>query len=179
MALLADHIRDSEAAARVWRTLNSRAVLGAGYAVAATLTGVAILLAASPPETGPLAPASQLVLTVLSLNLILILALTTVVALRFSALLNARESDAGARLHLRFVTLFALAAVAPAVVVRMLQQDVVHGTKVGRTWRINPWSLVPMVLALAVEREAGAPPEGPRTAATPRRQGRRAGPRTE
>ncbi|HVI32846.1 PAS domain-containing sensor histidine kinase [Phenylobacterium sp.] len=119
MALLADHIRDSETAARVWRTLNSRAVLGAGYAVAATLTGVAILLAASPPETGPLAPASQLVLTVLSLNLILILALTTVVALRFTALLNARESDAGARLHLRFVTLFALAAVAPAVVVAL------------------------------------------------------------
>src|SRR6185369_14965422 len=48
-----------------------------------------------------------------------ILALTTIVALRFLALLNARDSDAGARLHLRFVTLFALAAVAPAVVVAL------------------------------------------------------------
>ncbi|WP_374470535.1 ATP-binding protein [Phenylobacterium sp.] len=119
MALLADQIRESETAARVWRALNSRLVLGVSYGVAAALTGVAILLAASPPETGPLGPASQLILTVLSLNLVLILAITTIVALRFTALLNARESDAGARLHLRFVTLFALAAVAPAVVVAL------------------------------------------------------------
>ncbi|HEY8617967.1 PAS domain-containing sensor histidine kinase [Phenylobacterium sp.] len=119
MALLADHLRNSETAARLWRALNSRVVLGVGYGLAAALTGVAILLAASPPETGPLGPASQLILTVLSLNLVLILAITTIVALRFTALLNARDSDAGARLHLRFVTLFALAAVAPAVVVAL------------------------------------------------------------
>ena len=47
-------------------------------------------------------PTSELILTVLGFNLVLILALTTVVALRFVALLNARDSDAGARLHLRF-----------------------------------------------------------------------------
>ncbi|WP_395670499.1 ATP-binding protein, partial [Phenylobacterium sp.] len=97
----------------------SRLVLGVGYGLAAALTGVAILLAASPPETGPLGPASQPILAVLSLNLVLILAITTVMALRFAVLLKARESDAGARLHLRFVTMFAMAAAAPAVVVAL------------------------------------------------------------
>jgi two-component system nitrogen regulation sensor histidine kinase NtrY len=119
MTFLAAQFRQSEIAARVWRTVNSRLVLGVGYGLAAALTGLAILLAASPPETGPLGPASQPILAVLSLNLVLILAITTVMALRFAVLLKARESDAGARLHLRFVTMFALAAAAPAVVVAL------------------------------------------------------------
>lgn len=106
-------------AGKLRQALRSRLVLGGGYGLAAGLTGLAILLAASPPETGPVGPASELILTVLGFNLVLILALTTIVALRFAALLAARESDAGARLHLRFVTLFALAAVAPAVVVAL------------------------------------------------------------
>jgi two-component system nitrogen regulation sensor histidine kinase NtrY len=85
--------------------------------VAFGLTALAILLAASPPEKGPLGPASQLILTLLGLNLILIIGLITAVALRIFALLEARSRDAGARLHVRFVRLFALAAVAPALVV--------------------------------------------------------------
>jgi two-component system nitrogen regulation sensor histidine kinase NtrY len=111
--------RGERALERLRQVSGSRLILGVGYGLSAGLTGLAILLAASPPETGPLGPASQLILTVLGFNLILILALTTVVALRFAALLRARQSDAGARLHLRFVTLFALAAVAPAVVVAL------------------------------------------------------------
>ncbi|MFI4964797.1 MAG: ATP-binding protein [Caulobacterales bacterium] len=99
--------------------MQSRGVLGVGYGIAAVLTGLAILLAASPPSTGPLGPASQLILTVLGFNLILILALTLVVIRRFWALLDARDSDPGARLQLRFVTLFALAAVTPAIVVAL------------------------------------------------------------
>ncbi|WP_309645231.1 PAS domain-containing sensor histidine kinase [Phenylobacterium sp.] len=105
--------------ARFWRTLQSRYVLGGGYALAAILTAVAILLAASPPETGPLAPASKNILAILGFNLVLILALAGQVGVRLAALLRARSEDAGARLHLRFVTLFALAAVAPAVVVAL------------------------------------------------------------
>ena len=101
----------------MWRVLQSRYVVGGGYALAACLTAVAILMAASPPETGPLGPASHLILTLLGLNLILILALAALTGLRLRGLLRARAQDAGARLHLRFVTLFALAAVAPAVVV--------------------------------------------------------------
>ena len=119
MALVSEHAAGNGRVARLWRTLQSRVVLGFGYCVAAILTGVAIFLAASPPETGPLGPASELILTVLGFNLVLILALVGVVGLRFLALLKARDSDAGARLHLRFVTLFALAAVAPAVVVAL------------------------------------------------------------
>ncbi len=115
-------------AERIWRTLQSRGVLGGGYAIAALLTGVAILLAASPPSQGPLGPTSELILTVLGFNLVLILALTLVVALRFGELLDARDRDPGARLQLRFVTLFALAAVAPAVVVALFYGVLVnHG----------------------------------------------------
>ncbi|MFI4950989.1 MAG: ATP-binding protein, partial [Caulobacterales bacterium] len=110
---------DAAGAGRVWRALQSRVVLGIGYGLAAALTGLAILLAASPPSTGPLGPASDLILTVLGLNLVLILGLTLVVFLRFATLLNARDRDPGARLQLRFVTLFAMAAVAPAVVVAL------------------------------------------------------------
>lgn len=107
------------AGVRLWRALNSRYVLGGGYAVAVLLTGLAIFLAASPPQAGPLTPASTMILTVLGFNLALILALAGLVAVRFLALFDAGASDAGARLHLRFVTLFALAAVAPAVVVAL------------------------------------------------------------
>jgi two-component system, NtrC family, nitrogen regulation sensor histidine kinase NtrY len=106
-------------AGRVWQAMQSRVVLGIGYGLAAALTALAILLAASPPSTGSLGPASQLILTVLGFNLVLILALTLVVIRRFWALLDARDSDPGARLQLRFVTMFALAALAPAVVVAL------------------------------------------------------------
>ncbi|MBR7619934.1 PAS domain-containing sensor histidine kinase [Phenylobacterium sp. 20VBR1] len=106
-------------AARLWRAIQSRYVLGGGYALALLLTGVAILLAASPPETGPLAPASKNILAILGFNLVLILCLAGIMGARLVALLDARSMDAGARLHLRFVALFALAAVAPAVVVAL------------------------------------------------------------
>jgi len=99
--------------------MQSRVVLAAGYGLSAALTALAILLAASPPSTGSLGPASQLILTVLGFNLALILALTLVVIRRFWALLDARDRDPGARLQLRFVTMFALAALAPAVVVAL------------------------------------------------------------
>jgi len=119
MALAMRQWASAVGAGRVWQAMQSRVVLGCGYGLAAALTGLAILLAASPPSTGPLGPASELILTVLGFNLILILALTLVVFLRFAALLDARDSDAGARLQVRFVMLFAVAAVAPAVVVAL------------------------------------------------------------
>ena len=117
--LVQDGGAEATPSARLWRTLQSRYVLGGGYALAALLTAVAILLAASPPETGPLAPASKNILAILGFNLVLILALAAQVGVRLAVLLRARSEDAGARLHLRFVTLFALAAVAPAVVVAL------------------------------------------------------------
>jgi two-component system nitrogen regulation sensor histidine kinase NtrY len=126
MAWLIDHIRKSPGVGRVWRLLQSRVVLGVGYGVAVALTALSIMLAASPPVSGPIGPASSLILTVLGFNLVLILALAAVVALQFVGLLNARASDAGARLHLRFVRLFALAAVAPAVVVALFMGVLVN-----------------------------------------------------
>src|SRR5947209_7074569 len=106
-------------ASRAWRVMQSRVVLGGGYGVAVALTALAIFLAASPPSTGSLGPASQLILTVLGFNLVLILALTLLVVRRFSVLLDARDRDPGARLQLRFVTMFALAALVPAIVVAL------------------------------------------------------------
>lgn len=117
MALLTHFAFRHPALPRIRNVLQSRAVLGVGYSVAAGLTGLAIVLAASPPEKGPLGPASQLILTVLGFNLILILGLIAAVSLRVLELLQARSHDAGARLHVRFVRLFALAALVPALVV--------------------------------------------------------------
>ncbi|WP_296598925.1 PAS domain-containing sensor histidine kinase [Phenylobacterium sp.] len=117
MALLTHPAFRHPVLGRIRSALQSRVVLGVGYGVAAALTGLAILLAASPPEKGPLGPASQLILTVLGLNLVLIVGLLAAVSLRLLELLKARSHDAGARLHVRFVRLFALAALAPALVV--------------------------------------------------------------
>ena len=91
--------------------------LSVGYGLAVALTGLAIFLAASPPAQGPLGPASDVILTVLFLNLFLILFLVTSVGMRIFELLDARSSDAGARLHVRFVGWFAAAALVPAAVV--------------------------------------------------------------
>ena len=117
MALLAHPVFRHPALARIRETLQSRVVLGVGYGVAAGLTGLAILLTVSPPTQGPLGPTSRMILTVLGLNLVLILGLIASVTLRILDLLRARSHDAGARLHVRFVRLFALAAVVPALVV--------------------------------------------------------------
>ncbi|MFI4975817.1 MAG: ATP-binding protein [Caulobacterales bacterium] len=99
--------------------VESRPVLAVGYAASAALTAAAVGLGASPTLSGPLGPASPLVMTLLGLNLALILALSALVGWRIVRLLDAQDSDAGARLHLRFVALFALAAVTPALIVAL------------------------------------------------------------
>ncbi len=101
------------------RLLESRYVLGGGYALAALLTAAGVVLASSPPETGPIGPASQVMLVILGFNLVLIVALAGLVGRRVLQLIAARATDPGARLHLRFVSLFALAAVVPAVIVAL------------------------------------------------------------
>ncbi|MDB5454606.1 MAG: multi-sensor signal transduction histidine kinase [Caulobacter sp.] len=103
-----------------WREqLRSRYVLGGTYGLAVILTATGVGLASSPPATGPIGPASTVVLVVLGLNMALILCVAGIVGWRLLELVDARASDAGARLHLRFVGLFALAAVAPAVIVAL------------------------------------------------------------
>ncbi|MDP1630407.1 MAG: PAS domain-containing sensor histidine kinase [Caulobacter sp.] len=99
------------------RVLGSRYVLGGGYAIAALLTFTGALLVSRPPAVGPIGPAVNVMLVVLGLNLILILTLASLVGMQVFRLLREREVDAGARLHLRFMALFGLAAVAPAIIV--------------------------------------------------------------
>jgi nitrogen fixation/metabolism regulation signal transduction histidine kinase len=89
----------------------------AGYALAAAITALAISLAASPPSQS-LSQSSALVLGLLGANLILIVGLASIIGWRVMRLIAAR-ADPGARLHLRFVTLFAIAAAVPAVVVAL------------------------------------------------------------
>src|SRR5262245_8987389 len=117
MALLVNHAFGHPVLTRIRNALRSRLVLGVGYGVAAGLTVLAIVLAASPPSTGPLGPVTRLILTLLGLNLVLILALMLAVGLRVFELMDARSRDAGARLHMRFVRMFALAALVPALVI--------------------------------------------------------------
>ena len=93
--------------------------MGGGYALAAALTAVSVALGSSPNLSGALGPASPLVLSFLGLGFLLVAALGALLAWRLLRLLGAQASDAGARLHLRFVALFSLAAVAPAVIVAL------------------------------------------------------------
>jgi two-component system nitrogen regulation sensor histidine kinase NtrY len=103
-----------------WRDiLRSRYVIGGAYALAVILTVTGVALASSPPKNGPISAASTAILVVLGFNLALIIAIATVVGLRLFEMIDARANDAGARLHLRFVGLFSLAAVAPAVIVAL------------------------------------------------------------
>ena len=104
-----------------WRgRLNSRYSLGLGYGLAALLTAVAVWMASSAPVTGPVGPRSQAILIILGLNFGLILALAASVGWRVFRLMVAQRRDAGARLHLRFVLLFAAAAAAPAITVALV-----------------------------------------------------------
>jgi len=99
--------------------LASRTLLGGCYAAAVALTGLAVFLGASPTLTGPLGPASPVVMSLLALGLASLVPPAASLVWRMVSLLRARSRDAGARLHLRFVFLFALAAVAPAVIVAL------------------------------------------------------------
>jgi two-component system nitrogen regulation sensor histidine kinase NtrY len=97
----------------------SRPVIWSGYVLSAALTAAAVGLGSSPSLSGPLGPASPLVLSLLGVNLVLIIALGAVVGRRVLRLFSEQTGDAGARLHLRFVGLFAVAAVAPALIVAL------------------------------------------------------------
>ncbi len=99
--------------------LASRALMGGCYAAALVFTALAVFLATSPTLTGPLGPASPAVLTLLGLGFAAIAAPAAGLGWRLIGLLQAQTRDAGARLHMRFVFLFALAAVAPAVIVAL------------------------------------------------------------
>ncbi len=97
----------------------ARYAFSAGFILAAIVTALAVFLTATTPGAKPSIPASRTVLVVLSLNLVLVLILTAVAGWRVLSLFAPGAKDAGVRLHRRFVTLFALAAVLPAIVVAL------------------------------------------------------------
>lgn len=86
-----------------------------GLGLAAVLAAIATYLSISdfsPFETSP-----RLVLGLLLLDLVLLLALATLVAWRLVALWMARRSGtAGSRLHVRLVILFGLVAITPTII---------------------------------------------------------------
>ncbi len=96
-----------------------RILLGAGYGASLLTTAFVIWLIVSPGGTAPIGQASQYVLILVSLNLVLLLGLIWFVIRRVIAIARSRGADAGARLHLRFVFLFSMAAVLPAIIVAM------------------------------------------------------------
>ena len=97
-----------------------RSLFGLGWGLAALLTGLSVYLASSAPGAGPTGSVNRTVLIILGVNLALILLLCAAAGRQVLQLMFERAHDAGARLHLRFVTLFALVAVVPAIIVAMV-----------------------------------------------------------
>jgi two-component system nitrogen regulation sensor histidine kinase NtrY len=103
--------------------MSGRPLFALAYVVAFLIVGGAIWVVATAPSAPGVEAdrnfTSQIVLAALIGNLLIIGTLAIVVARQVLALMRDR-SRAGARLHLRFVTLFSLVAVAPAVVIALV-----------------------------------------------------------
>ena len=115
-----------EAAPNLWDRLaagRARAGFVAAYVLAVLITAAAIwIVAVAPGADGgdAQAAASQAVLGILLANLVLIGGLAMIVGSQVMRLARRRREDPGARLHLRFVTIFSLVALAPAVVIALV-----------------------------------------------------------
>ena len=103
----------------IWRS-RVQVVFAALFALCAAVTAAGVFLTTATPGDRPGAGAStQFVLAALSIDLLIILGLAVLLGLRVYALFGRLAPDAGVRLHQRFVSLFALAAVAPAISVAL------------------------------------------------------------
>ncbi len=103
----------------IWRS-RVQVVFAALFALCAAVTAAGVFLTTATPGDRPGAGAStQFVLVALSIDLLVILGLAVLLGLRVYALFGRLAPDAGVRLHQRFVSLFALAAVAPAIIVAL------------------------------------------------------------
>ncbi len=97
----------------------ARLLLAAGYGAAILTTVFIIWLIIATPGRAPVGQASRQLFVFVCLNLVLMLGLIFFVVRRVVAIARSRGADAGARLHLRFVFLFSLAAVTPAVIIAL------------------------------------------------------------
>ncbi len=89
------------------------------YAIAAVVTAATVFSVAAGGRARDLSGASRTALLVLALDVLLVAALAAVGGWRARRLFGPRARDAGVRLHRRFITLFAAAAVIPAVIVAL------------------------------------------------------------
>ncbi len=101
-----------------------RLLLAVGYGASILTTAYIVWQIIATPRTGsgvigPASNTTDYLLIMVCLNLCLLVALTVIVVLRVFMVARRRGADAGARLHLRFVTLFSIAAVTPALIVAL------------------------------------------------------------
>jgi len=93
--------------------------LAVGLAVCAALSGVATYVAFTHPS-GDMPRATDLVVSLLYLDLFLLLALGILVVRRMVQVwLDRRRGSAGSRLHIRLVVVFSLVALTPTVIVAL------------------------------------------------------------
>jgi len=100
----------------------ARSVFGVAYVVAVVATAAAVWLTVIAPGAragGAGGSAGQIALVVLVANLALIAGLAFVIGRRVLALARGAH-EAGSRLHLRFVALFSMVAVIPAVLIALV-----------------------------------------------------------
>jgi two-component system, NtrC family, nitrogen regulation sensor histidine kinase NtrY len=102
------------------RTTGSRRLaLYFAYLVALGLTGFIIWMIIAAPGTGPLGPSSGVLFALVCINMLLLCGLAYFALRRVYNIWRSREAGAGARLHVRFVTLFSLSAVIPALLLAL------------------------------------------------------------
>ena len=89
------------------------------YLIAVGLTAAVVFSVAAGGRSRDLSGASRTALAVLALDVLLIAGLAAAGGWRARRLFGPRARDAGVRLHRRFITLFAGAAVIPAVIVAL------------------------------------------------------------
>ncbi|WP_298747282.1 PAS domain-containing sensor histidine kinase [uncultured Brevundimonas sp.] len=160
-----------------WSEERRRTAFLIAYTVAFLITVAAIWLVAVAPGAsgeGARAMASQVVLFILAVNLLLIGGLAVVVGRRVFSLVR-RRTHAAARLHLRFVTLFSLAALVPAVLIALVfgvlvnrgvdqwfsgnvRAAVENGADIGRAYTSDVSSEIDGDLAVIAEQLEGVRP---------------------
>jgi two-component system nitrogen regulation sensor histidine kinase NtrY len=93
-------------------------LLAVGYTTSILMTIFIVWMIVAPSGTAPLAPQTSRFLYILvTVNFLLVLSLMYFVARRVFKIARSRGADAGARLHVRFVSQFLIAAVVPAIVI--------------------------------------------------------------
>jgi two-component system nitrogen regulation sensor histidine kinase NtrY len=105
------------------------------YVLSAVVTVMCTLASVGAPGSHPVSAPSKAILIVLTANLVIILGLAIVAGWRVLGLFGSKARDAAVRLHRRFVILFAVAAMAPAVIIALFFGLVV--TQGMETWFSN------------------------------------------